>query len=194
MRVAAPRPTRALPLIVRNSKMPRVFRTVSPHPSVKGTLSARGGTVREEIVDACLAEIQQLWQSSSEEARPESVWIALHRPVARGTEDPETPVLRAWLLDRTGLNKRQASDYVRFIGIHTGRGWASGTAVPAAAGVFNNRPGRMHTIGLASFAAVEESVSVYMQYIFGGTTGRGSLYEFSETGGCLKCTQNIWLS
>jgi hypothetical protein len=147
-----------------------------------------------KVVEACLVEIQQLWRSSSEEHRPESVWIALHEPIALDTETPETSVLRAWLLDRTGLNPRQASDYVRFIGVHSGRGWASGTSGPVAAGVFNNRPGRMHTIGLAAFAEVAESISVYMHHIFGGTTGRGSLYEFSELTGDLKCTQNLWLS
>jgi hypothetical protein len=150
--------------------------------------------VHERVVEACLAEIQQLWQSSVEEARPNAVWIALHKPTARSADALETPVSRAWFLDQAGLSARPAIDYVRFIGIHRGRGWAAGSSVPPAAGVFNNRPGRIHTIGLAAFARVEESTSIYLEHLWGGTTGRGSLYEFIETSGRLECTQNLWLS
>lgn len=162
--------------------------------AVFDTLVAKGTAVLEMVVGACLAEIHQLWLSSPEESRPELVWIALHRPIARGVDNPDTPVLRAWLLDRTGVSEKQAIDYVRFISVHSGKGWASGTSVPPAAGVFNNRFGRTHTIGLAAFAAVEDATLVYLHYIFGGTSGRGSLYVLPDTNSRLECVQNLWLS
>jgi hypothetical protein len=150
--------------------------------------------VRELPVDACLAEIRQIWLNSPEESRPELVWIALHGPIPRDTSDPETPVLRAWLLDRTGLNEKQAIEYVRFIAIHSGKGWASGASGPPSGGIFNSGQGRVHTIGLAAFAAVEESDLIYLHHIFGGTSGRGALYGLSKTSGRLECAQNLWLS
>lgn len=146
------------------------------------------------VVDACLDELRSIWSSTSQELRPESFWIAQHASMDSGMSEPDTLIEAAWFFGAQGLQQKTSSDYVRFIGVHSGKGWASGTSVPPAAGVFNNRAYRTHTIGLAAFGLVRATDMIYLHYIWGGTHGRGSLYTFDHGTRRLECVQNVWLS
>ncbi len=89
---------------------------------------------------------------------------------------------------------RGALDFVRFITVHAGGAWAQGANKPPALAVFNNRPGRIHTIGLASFAPIQESALVYLDFVWGGTFGRGSRYAYNAESRTVECVENLWIS
>lgn len=142
------------------------------------------------LAQACLAEIRQIWLG----AREDSVWIAAHAPVGPETIDPDTSVINAWIMDIYGIERRSADDFVRFMTVQSGRHWSTGMSALAHTGVFNDRPGRMHTIGLAAFAAIQDTELIYLHYIWGGTTARGSKYPFDRKNATLECVQDIWIS
>ena len=144
--------------------------------------------------NACLAEIHQIWLDASDELRPPSDWIAEHAPLSADTDDPETAVVNAWFMDAQGIDMRSATEFVRFITVHSGRYWSSGQHPPPAVGIFNNSSSSVHTIGLAAFAPIQDSELIYLHYIWGGTSGRGSKYEFDRRNGALQCVQNVWVS
>ena len=146
------------------------------------------------ITKACLTEIHQAWASLTPQMRPESVWISQHEPIQADATDTRTSVVRAWLLDANGVDPRSAMDFVRFVAVHSGKNCSSAIHPPPASGVFNNRPGSIHTIGLASFANFQDTPMIYLGYIWGGTFGRGSKYKYWPETETLDCIQNIWLS
>lgn len=143
---------------------------------------------------ACLAEVRQLWASAAHDLRPFTVWIAEHEPVPADADWPETPVVNAWLLNERGVEERAAADYVRFLTVHSGRLWSSSRYPLPAIGVFNNRPGSTHTIGLAAFAPILDSELVYLHYIWGGTFGRGSAYRLDPQAKTLECVRSMWIA
>jgi hypothetical protein len=146
------------------------------------------------LAAACLAEIERIWRASGDGVRPPSVWIAEHGPMASANDFPTAPVENAWLMDRYAISKRTAIDYVRFITVQSGVQWSTGMTALPAEGVFNDRPGRMHTIGVAAFAPILDSALVYLHYTWGGTFGRGSTYAFDPATAKLECVQDVWIS
>jgi hypothetical protein len=115
-------------------------------------------------------------------------------PVHANTCDPDTFVVNAWLLSERGIEKRKAQDFVRFVAVHSGQHLRSETRPPPAKGVFNNRPSHTHTIGLAAFAPIQNLEAIYLEFIWGGTFGRGSEYRFDAKMNFLECLRNLWLS
>jgi hypothetical protein len=147
-----------------------------------------------EIEQACLAEVRRAWTASAEGLRPDTAWIAEYLPVPAGTRQPDTSVVKAWLLSKAGIERRPADEYVRFLTVHYGLHWHSGIFAPMPSGVFNNRPGYTHTIGLAAFAPVEDSELIYLDYIWGGMFGRGAEYRYDAQAKALECVKTIWTS
>ncbi len=144
--------------------------------------------------NACLAEVRRVWRDSPHDLRPFTVWIAEHEPIAPDAEWPATPVVNAWLLNGGEVENRTAADYVRFVVVHSRAHWHTGSIPPPAVGVFNNRPGNTHTIGLAGFAPIVNSDLVYLHYIWGGTFGRGGVYRFDPETDALDWVRTLWLS
>jgi hypothetical protein len=122
------------------------------------------------------------------------VWISQHEPILANATQADTPVARAWLLDANGMHARPAIDFVRFLTVHSGMHWSSATPPPSSAGVFYDRPGRIHTIGLAAFAHFESTSMIYLSHIWGGTYGCGAKYRYRAELGTLECIANIWRS
>lgn len=146
------------------------------------------------IQRACLDEIHKLWLEAEENMRPYLVWIAEHSPVSKDCEHPDTPVCHAWLMDRDGLVKRSASDYVRFMTVQSGVYWNSLGFPVLSSAIFNDRPSCTYSIGLASFASVRESELIYLEFIWGGKFGRGAHYKFDEERQIVLCVENAWVS
>ncbi|MFZ6679079.1 hypothetical protein [Undibacterium sp. Tian12W] len=146
------------------------------------------------IQQACLNEIRKIWLEAEENMRPYSVWIAEHSPVSKDCAHADTQVCHAWLMDHDGIAKRSASDYVRFRTVQSGVHWNSLTIPALPSAIFNDRPFRIHSIGLASFAPVSESELIYLDFIWGGTFGRGAHYQFDEEKQWIVCVKNVWIS
>ena len=146
------------------------------------------------VEQACLAEIAQAWRNAPEGLRPDTAWIAQYQPVPAGTRQPDTSVLKAWLLGALGIESRPVDEYLRFLTDQYGSDRQSGIFAPMPSGVFNNRPGLTHTSGLAAFAPVQDADLIYLDYIWGGLFGRGAEYRYEAAAKALECVQTVWTS
>ena len=144
----------------------------------------------KSIQKACLFEIQRLWLGAEEPMRPNTAWIAEHQPVPPDTNNATTPVVKSWLLSERGIEQRTAADYVRLITVHSGTHWASGNVQPPSTGVF----GRVHSIGLAAFAHIENSDRIYLDFAWGGLFGRGAEYRFDLQTKAVELVRDFWVS
>lgn len=143
---------------------------------------------------ACLNELQQLWLTAHENLRPFTVWIAEHSSISSAENALDTPVKNAWLLSSKGIEQRPAIDFVRFITVQSGTHWVSGISNSPKSAVFNDRPFHIHSIGLAAFAPIKNSETIYLEYAWGGANGRGAIYTFNPQTERIDCIKNVLIS
>lgn len=144
------------------------------------------------VVGSCLAEIQRIWQETPETRRPWGVWIAHHELIQKDADRTDTAVISAWFLSDKGIEKRNVWAYVRFRLIQSGKYWYSGILPPEPSPVFGGVR-QMYEIGFASFASIEREPLVYLDYIWGGLYGAGSLYRI-EHSGSITFDSQVWIS
>lgn len=142
-----------------------------------------------EVADACLAQVQSLWTRTAENLRPFAVWIVERLPVTPPEFHEQTGVHRCWYLDDNGIASKHRLDYIRFLEMQSPHAPSSARS---AMGVFGNRQGQIHAIGLAAFAPIAGSEDVYIEYIWGAKFALGSVYAFDAAGGKLNLLDNVW--
>lgn len=134
------------------------------------------------------------WSRLSDASRPPRMWVLRHAPVPADGEQMHaavgsSPPERAWMLTEGGYELRSQSEYARFAAVHWTRAW-SGAMVPPANAIHGK--GR-HEIGVARFAAVQDTRTVYVEWTFAGLNGRGSIVA-AEEGDGLRHVQDLWIS
>jgi hypothetical protein len=144
------------------------------------------------VVESCLSEIERIWRQTPDGRKPWGVWIAYHQPIRRDADYPDTDVIFAWFLSNEGLQQRGACAYVRFRIVQSGKHWSSGIYPIAPSPVFG-KVHQMNEIGLASFAAVQDEPLVYLDFLWGGTYGRGDLYRIEHCGK-ITLDSRIWIA
>ncbi len=135
------------------------------------------------------AELLSIWHSTRLDMRPPvGVWLSRHEPVSAPDYNLVTDVIETWFLGEGKISRRNPSEFLRFVTVHSTRPWATGMDRPPS-GIF----GSIHQIGVAGFAQVAGTEDYYFQYQFGGCFGRGDIYHQSPDGQ-LHCAQGVYIS
>jgi hypothetical protein len=128
-----------------------------------------------------LHHIEREWRSLSADFRPWGIWLTLHGapPEEVDTLDRErSPAQRAWFLDENGVQHRDVWAFMRVWVVHLLQPWCKRPFRESDAMFASHR----HFIGLAAFAACEETDNVYFEVVFGGLSERGCRLVMGECG------------
>ena len=150
-------------------------------------------TLNAQTRQIVLHDIVKLWSQRSNVYGLPPVWIREYAVFpgnyhGEAVENYGWPC-NAWFLDESGLKERSVWDYQWFHVFQFVQPWSS---------LWPNLPnpalwGRhRYEIGLVSFAPLEGQELIYVEYIWGGTYGRGDLMRVSEQG-ALECVENIMI-
>jgi hypothetical protein len=143
-------------------------------------------------VESCLVEIRKIWQKLPESRQPWGVWITYHEPIPENADRADTNVIAAWFLSENGICQENVWAYIRFRTVQSGKYWCHTVSGSEASPLFGGVH-QKYEIGLASFALLQETSFVYLDYVWGGTYGLGSLYRINPMGD-LTFDSRIWIS
>jgi hypothetical protein len=124
------------------------------------------------VIRLVMLTLWDSWCGVSDDRRPWGVWICRYASLDEQAQDIYPSVDRleeAWFMDDRGIRAASIHSYARCVTVHLIRPWWTGWNDAPENVVF----GRNHQIGIASFAAYQESGDVYLDYQWGGTYGNG---------------------
>lgn len=115
------------------------------------------------ILEKVIEYIQNLWKSHNSNYELEGIWLALHETVSMEYVcEPNTPVIRAWLIRNNSIEEKKPIDYIVFMKL----------------GLESKK---IYTIAYSNTALIKESSPIYMGYQLGGLYGRGLLFDFDKS-------------
>jgi hypothetical protein len=143
---------------------------------------------RRQII---LADTIAAWKQNPT-SKPPAVWIREYA-LLPGNCNGETAVddygwpCATWFLDASGLHARHVWDYMWFHIFQFVQPWCSLSHPVLDSQLWGQH---RHEIGLVSFAPLEDSELIYIEHVWGGTTGGADLERVNEHG-ILECVRPL---